>query len=186
MHEQTLANPIRLTYQDYCALPEDGMRYEILNGDLFMSPSPQTHHQRVVGRLFRILSDHVESRGLGEVFVAPFDVLLGEHDIVEPDLIFVATANRTIVTEKHIRGAPDLLVEIVSSTRPDYDVRDKRAVYARCTVPWYWTVEPEHRRLTELRLVGGAYQLEAESVGETTFRPALFSGLSIPLSRLWA
>ena len=120
------------------------------------------------------------------MFIAPFDVLLAEHDIVEPDLIFVATARETIVTDKHIRGIPDLLIEIVSPSRPAYDLRDKRAVYARCGVPWYWLVEPAERRLTELELKGDAYRVSAESTGDSTFQSGLFTELSIDLARLWA
>lgn len=186
MHDQITAQPIRLDYGDFCALPDDGKRYEILDGALCMSPSPGTPHQRVSLRLARLLADHVEDRQLGEVFIAPFDVLLAEHDIVEPDLIFVATAREAIVTDKHIRGIPDLLIEIVSPSRPEVDVRDKRAVYARCGVPWYWLVAPTERRLTELELKGDAYRVNVESTGDSTFQSGLFTELQIDLTRLWA
>jgi len=185
MSETLAPNVIRLNYRDYCALPEDGRRYEILDGDLFMSPAPGVNHQRILMRLARILADHVDAAGLGEVFIAPLDILLGEHDIVQPDIVFVATANQVVVTEKHIRGVPDLLVEITSPSRPELDTRDKRVVYARCGVPCYWIVDPSERRVSELKLAGGGYVAASEPAGDTIFRPALFPGLAVDLSRLW-
>jgi len=136
-------------------------------------------------RLARILANHVDAAGLGEVFIAPLDILLGEHDIVQPDIVFVATANQAIVTEKHIRGVPDLLVAITSPFRPELDTRDKRFVYARCGVPCYWIVDPSERRVSELKLAGGRYVAAGEPPGDTIFRPALFPGLAVDLSRLW-
>ena len=90
------------------------------------------------------------------------------------------------MTDKHIRGIPDLLIEIVSPSRPEVDVRDKRAVYARCGVPWYWLVAPTERRLTELELKGDAYRVNVESTGDSTFQSGLFTELQIDLTRLWA
>ena len=186
MHDRLVAEPIRLNYQDFCALPDDGKRYEILDGDLLMSPSPREIHQRVLGRLFRILSGHAEKAGLGVVYIAPFDVILSENDIVEPDLIFVAETNRSIVTDENIRGVPDLLVEVLSSTRPELDTRDKRAVYARCSVPFYWIVDPENKHLTELQLVEKAYAVVSELTNKDSFQPRLFTGLTINLERIWS
>lgn len=186
MHDRLVAEPIRLNYHDFCALPDDGKRYEILDGDLYMSPSPRTVHQRVLVRLGRLLSDHVDGKRLGEVFFAPFDVILSDNDIVEPDLIFVTDANRSIITEDNIRGAPDLLIEVLSRTRPELDTRDKRAIYARCGVPFYWIVDPHKRRVVELQLVEKAYATVAELSEKDTFKPRLFPELTIPLQRIWA
>ena len=185
MPEPLVAEPIRLTYEDFLALPDDGKRYEILDGDLYMSPSPRTLHQRLLLRLAIILGEHVRCKGLGEVFIAPFDVVLGDNDIVEPDIVFVSEANRSIITEENIRGVPDLLVEVLSPTRPQYDLKNKRAVYARCGVPFYWIVDPEGRRLTELQLLDRAYAIVGELAGKPTFEPRLFPGLGIDLERLW-
>ncbi len=186
MAERGVAERTRLTYEDFCALPDDGKRYEILDGDLYMSPSPRTLHQRATGLLYRILSEHVETHGLGEVFIAPFDVVLSKNDIVEPDVIFVSTARRPIITDDNIRGVPDLLVEVVSPTRPAMDTRDKRHVYERCRVPFYWIVDPDERRVTELRLTGDHYETASEPRGSDSFTPQLFPDLTIELERLWA
>lgn len=180
------AEPTRLNYSDFCALPDDGRRYEILDGNLYMSPSPQTSHQRVLRQLGYCLHAHVEKHELGEVFLAPYDVVLGDNDIVEPDIIFVGHANREIIQKENIRGIPDLVVEILSPTRPTFDTLDKRNVYARCGVPYYWLVDPQHQRLTELQLAEKAYNVLAELTGPAVFQPRLFPGLDIDLARVWA
>jgi Uma2 family endonuclease len=118
----------------------------------------------------------VERDGLGEVFVAPYDVLLGEHDIVEPDLVFVSTQRASII---------NLLIEVLSPLRPEYDTQKKRARYAASGVPWYWIVDPERPCVTELRLSSGDYEAAPETVGSGTFVSRLFPTLSIPLAPLW-
>jgi Uma2 family endonuclease len=123
---------------------------------------------------------------LGEVYIAPFDVILSESDIVEPDVIFVSNARRAIITEDNIRGVPDLLVEVVSPTRPAMDTRDKRNVYQRCGVPFYWIVDPDQRRVTELKLTGDHYETASEPQGTASFTPQLFPDLIIAIERLWA
>jgi Uma2 family endonuclease len=186
MHDRLIAEPIRLTYEDFCALPDDGKRYEILDGDLYVSPSPFTAHQAVVGNLFVMLTDYVRSRKLGRVFVAPYDVVLDRHDVVEPDLIYVSKANATIITHKNIQGSPDLLVEVLSDSTRERDTRDKRNIYARCGVPWYWIVDPEGPRVMELKLLERAYAVVADLSGEAVWTPALFPESTIRLPELIA
>ncbi len=186
MHDRLTAEPIRLTYEDFRALPDDGKRYEILDGDLYMSPSPITQHQRFVARLHVILTLHVNQHRLGEVFVSPYDVVLGRHDVVEPDLLFVARENSQIVTAKNIQGVPDLLVEVLSDSTRERDLRDKRNIYARCGVPWYWIVDPEGPRVMELKLMDRAYAVVAEVSGKANWTPELFPNLAIGLPELTA
>lgn len=176
MHDHLVVEPIKLTYEDFCALPDDGRRYEILDGESFMSPSPLTRHQRVVVRLLVLLSEHARSYGLGEVLVAPTDVVLDEHNIVEPDIIFVSKARSAIVTEKNIQGAPDLLVEVLSPGTALRDTREKRQIYARCGVDWYWIVDPDGPSILELRRSEAAYARVSEVSGSSPFRPGLFPG----------
>jgi Uma2 family endonuclease len=185
MHDRLVAEPIRLTYEDFCALPDDGRRYEILDGDLYMSPSPATLHQRVVGNLYAILREHVRRHGLGEVFIAPYDVVLGTHDIVEPDVIFVSRARAAIVTEKNIQGPPDLLIEVVSPSTAERDTRDKRNLYARCGVDHYWLVDPESRSVLELKRLEAAYATVSRTEAGQVFRPGLFPGLEVAPAALW-
>ena len=104
---------IRLTYDDYCLLPNDGKRYEIIDGELFVTPSPRTAHQKVVTNLCYYLADFVKEQELGEVYVAPLDVVLSRFDIVEPDVLYISKARATVLTENNVQGAPDLVVEVL-------------------------------------------------------------------------
>ncbi|MCP4251397.1 MAG: Uma2 family endonuclease [bacterium] len=185
MHDRLIPERIRLNYTDYCALPDDGKRYQILDGVLHVSPSPRTIHQRVVFRLGRMLAGYAESHDLGEILIAPMDVLLGDEDIVQPDVIFISRANAAIITEDNIKGVPDLLIEVLSPTRPELDTRDKRQVYARCGVPFYWLVDPVARTLTELELVDEDYGTVVVCQAGDTFSPRLWPDLSIDLNKLW-
>lgn len=146
----------KLTYADYLRFPDDGLRRELIDGEVHVTPSPNTRHQRIVLRVARLLASHVEERGLGEVFVAPFDVVLSEHDVVEPDVVFVAAADAGILTDANIRGAPTLVVEVLSDEKRDR--RLKRDLYARSGVAEYWIVGPEADRFEVYRLVEGGYE----------------------------
>jgi Uma2 family endonuclease len=99
-------HPTRLGLAEFLTLPEDGKRYEILDGDLFVSPSPNTKHQKIVLRLSSLLYTALELNGLGSVLTAPYDVVLADHDIVEPDLLFVRKRRIRIIGEQRIKGAP--------------------------------------------------------------------------------
>lgn len=185
MHDNLVGMPIRLTYTDYCALPDDGRRYEILDGDLYMSPAPIPVHQRILLNLVSDLRTHVRASKLGEVFISPIDVLLGDHDIVQPDIVFVARDQSTIVAAKNIKGSPDLLVEILSPSNTERDIRDKRNIYSRSGVDWYWIVNPEDGTVLELQRVDAAYAEISRPARRMQFTPKLFPGLSIDMNSLW-
>lgn len=144
-----------LTYQDLASFPDDGLRREILGGELIVSPTPRTRHQDVVLRLGVALFQHIEVHGGGRVFVAPVDVVLSERDVVEPDVILVADSQREILTEQNVQGVPALLVEVLSDSRIDR-VR-KRDLYVRFGVPEYWIADPEADRVEVHRLAGDRY-----------------------------
>lgn len=185
MHTTMRPEPIRLTYADFCALPEDGRRYEILDGDLFMSPSPGESHQTIVLNIAIFLREHLRRNKLGRVYVAPFDVILDEHNVIEPDVLFVSNANNGIITAQNIQGSPDLLIEVLSPTSVERDTRDKRNLYARCGVKNYWMVDAEERSLTELELIDRAYAVAHVTKGVDVFRPRLFPGLEVQPADLW-
>lgn len=185
MYRQLTPERIRLNYRDYCALPDNGQRYELLDGDLKVSPSPKSLHQAVVGRLFERLARHVTERELGHVFVAPLDVLLSENDVVQPDLLYVSAANVSIIHDSNIRGAPDLVVEVLSDANPELDTRNKRQVYARCGVPFYWMVDPWGKELTELQRIGRDYAEVTRCGRGDTFIPRLFPELILEMDLLW-
>jgi Uma2 family endonuclease len=175
------------TYDDYLLFPEDGRRHEIIDGDHYATPSPNARHQRVSRKLLLALGNFLERHPLGEVYDAPFDVVLSETDVVQPDLLFVAAPRLSIITEKNVQGAPDLVVEIVSETTRRTDEIIKRKLYERCSVREYWIVDPELETANVYRLseegFGRASHLSREA-GDALASP-LLPGLSIPLASLF-
>jgi len=133
----------KMTYAQYCLLPEDGKQYEVIDGELFMTPAPRPKHQRIVLRLAEELSRFVRENSLGEVFVAPVDVLLEQHTILQPDVLFIRKDRLAIVKEEAIEGAPDLAVEVLSPSTFYKDLRKKMTAYSQFGVQEYWIVDPE-------------------------------------------
>ena len=139
-----------------------------------MSPSPNRAHQRIDAKLGWRLAQFVEERDLGEVFSAPFDVVLSDTNVVQPDLLFVSKEQAYIVTEDNIRGAPDLVVEIISPSTIERDRSLKRALYARYGVREYWLVDPDIRTVTVLLLDEGAFvEIARYGAGQTLTSPTL-------------
>jgi Uma2 family endonuclease len=149
---------VRLTYEDYAALPDDGRRYELHEGELSVTPSPGLSHQEILGNVFAILRSHVNATGLGKVFVAPVDCILENVTIVQPDIVFVETARHSIMSERGIEGAPTLVVEVISPSSGGIDRRRKRQLYARYAVPCYWIVDPPARRIEAYQLAQDGYR----------------------------
>ncbi len=138
------------TYEDYYSL-DDGRRYEVLDGRLRdVTPAPGTPHQRYSRNLEILLHTRVAAEGLGFVYHAPIDVILDEHDVVQPDILFIQRQRRATIRERGIFGAPDLVVEIVSPSSVHYDYVVKKALYERCGVREYWIVDPAHRSVDVL------------------------------------
>ncbi|MBC7347002.1 MAG: Uma2 family endonuclease [Clostridia bacterium] len=179
------AGRILLTYEDYCALPNDGRRYEVLEGVLCVTPSPSTRHQRISRRLELILALHVEENHLGEVFYAPMDVVLSPHNVVQPDLIFIGRERNHLITDKNIAGPPDLVVEILSPASAETDRRLKAQLYARYGVDHYWLVDPDAETLEEYCREGDVFVHIGTYQGLVTFVPRCFSALSLDLARVW-
>ena len=133
---------VRFNYQDYLQLPED-KRYEILDGELYVVPAPNTRHQRISKRILLALIRQAEEKGLGEIFHAPFDVVFSEENIAQPDILFVCKERLSILTEANLPAAPDLAIEILSPGTRKKDLAVKRKIYARFGVREYWIVDPE-------------------------------------------
>ncbi|HHT9121020.1 MAG TPA: Uma2 family endonuclease, partial [Candidatus Hypogeohydataceae bacterium YC41] len=138
-----IVNPkIKFTYEEYKHLPlEDTRRYELLGGELVMIPSPLEPHQRVSANLEFILMRYVKEKKLGRIYDAPFDVILSEEDVVQPDIIFISKEHLSIVKKEGIRGAPDLVIEILSPTTADRDKVTKLTLYGKYGVQEYWIVD---------------------------------------------
>lgn len=183
--ERPPAGRIVLTYEDYCALPDDGRRYEIIEGDLYVTPSPSRSHQEFAANLLVVLKPFVTARRLGEVFIAPFDVIFEESSVVVPDLLFVTRERAGIITDRGVRGAPDLIVEILSPGTARRDRVEKAKLYARHGVSHYWLADPEVRILEVYELTEGQYRRTASLADDDSFSPSLFPGFTVALSSLW-
>ena len=146
------------TYEDYAAIPEDGHRYEVIGGVLYMSPSPNRRHQKIVRKIARYLEDFVENPELGEIGMAPLDVELGHKNVVQPDVFVVLNKHFDRLTETRIIGAPDLVIEVASPGTAKYDRRKKQAAYASAGVPEYWVVTPKNQTIEVLVLEGRSYR----------------------------
>jgi len=130
------------TVDDVRAMPDDGRRYEVIGGELFVTPAPSPRHQTVLGRMYVALFTYVERHRLGRAWVAPLDVVLGPMTLVEPDILFVGAARLSVVTERDVSGAPDLAIEVLSPTTVRTDRGRKRALYQEQGVGEYWVVDP--------------------------------------------
>jgi Uma2 family endonuclease len=174
------------TYKDYLELPHDGKRYEIIDGELYLAPSPTTKHQRSTLRLSMSLDSHVRPRRLGEVFIAPYDVILASDAIVQPDVVYVSRARRSIITEPNVQGAPDLVVEVIlpSSTRRDQEI--KRDLYAKYKVPHYWLVHPVEEWIRAYELgEDGSYEPVAGAHKDEAFSAPPFPDMTVQISERW-
>ena len=179
----------RLTYQDFLQFPDDGLRHEIIDGEHYVTPSPNLRHQDLVLRLGMSIGLHVEDRPeRGRVFVAPFDVVFSFHDIVEPDVIFVAPDQLDILTAKNIQGTPAMVVEILSASTRKRDQQLKQRLYDRMGVREYWLVDPERNAVSVYRRdTDGSFPLIASlsSAEHDTLETPLLPGWSVELERLF-
>ncbi|MDW8331834.1 MAG: Uma2 family endonuclease [Cyclobacteriaceae bacterium] len=149
--------PPRTIMEVYQMLPE-GTLAEVINGLLYMSPSPATNHQRIIGNIFFKLKLWIEQNQSGEVFIAPFDVYLDEEaNVVQPDIIFISSAKSKGIRSNGFYGTPDLIVEILSPGNPRHDLEIKKELYERFGVTEYWVVNPDTREATGFFLQGKVY-----------------------------
>jgi Uma2 family endonuclease len=174
-----------LTYEDYAALPDDGRRYEVHDGELSVTPAPGTPHQEVSGNLNEVLRAHVRERGLGRVLYAPLDVILADTTIVQPDLIHVDPSRDAFVTQRGIEGPPTLVVEIISPSTARIDRVTKTQLYARYGVPYYWIVDPDARAIEAYALAEGGYRLAATARGSAPIPLPPFPDLALVADSLW-
>ena len=154
-----------LTAADLSDLPDDGMRYELIWGELHVSPAPEIRHQVAVANLMEILQAKITQVGNGMVLSAPLDIQLDENNVVQPDLIVVSVENRSAIQGAAFSGVPDLVVEVLSPTSRRRDFVLKSVLYARNGVPEYWVVDPESERIHVYTLEGTAYAEQPTSDG---------------------
>ena len=174
------------TYEDYLRLPDDGRRYEIIAGVLYVTAAPRFNHQYIVGELFAALHRYVREHQLGVVIPAPFEVLLpGIASPVQPDLLFIRTERQPPPEATSFKGTPDLIVEVLSPSTARRDRVVKFWAYERAGVPEYWIVDP-HARLVEVYVLQeGVYTLHGQYVGEETLSSPTFPDLTLPIQELF-
>lgn len=182
------AEPIRFTYEDYVAFPDDGRRHELIDGEHVVTPAPTRRHQELSGRLVFALYDYVHNHPVGVVYSAPLDVILSNTDVVQPDIVYVSNDRREVLGT-WIHGAPDLAVEIVSPSSRRLDEMTKRRLFDRFDVREYWVVDPEIEvvkvyRRTEAGALARAAELTRED-GHVLDTP-LLPGFALPLRELFA
>ena len=178
------SRPTTHTYEDYLNTPDDE-RWELLRGELFMVPGPNTTHQRITFRLARILGDFVEQRGLGEVFIAPYDVLLSQTNVLQPDIVFVSREQQSIITEVNIQGVPALVVEVISPSTASKDRESKREIYAESGVREYWLVDPDTHTISVLALHGKEFQEAGQFAVPDTLSSPTLPGLALDLAHIF-
>ena len=175
----------RLTYEDYVLFPDDGKRHEIIDGEHYVTAAPFVWHQRIVVRLTLSLGVFLQQHPLGELLVAPTDILLSPHDIVQPDLLFISNERSGITKDANVQGAPDLVIEILSKSTRRLDRVVKRGAYERWGVLEYWMFDP-FRKGTDVweRSAGGLLRSLSAAAGDVLTTP-LLPGLEIPLAEVF-
>jgi Uma2 family endonuclease len=174
---------IKLTYEDYCLIPEDGRRHEIIDGEHFVSAAPVPYHQTLSRRIQFQLYTQVEEQGLGEIYDAPIDVEMSRTDIVQPDLAVILNRSKHLVTRVRIQGAPDLVVEILSESTSRLDRGKKKERYARAGVPEYWVVDGGARIVQQFVLAEQEYELAGEHGERVSF--LALPGVCVDLTKVW-
>jgi len=174
---------IKYNYQDYLQLSDD-RRYEIIDGDLFMVPFPNESHQHVLAYTFNCLFNYVRKNMLGYVYCAPFDILFSEEDVVQPDIIFVSSENAKVITKDNIKGAPDLLVEILSPSTSKRDMGIMKKLYARHGVREYWIVDPKNEMVEVLSLKGLEFESKLHGV-QDCLHSRVIKGLTVEVKEIF-
>lgn len=171
------------TVEDYLALPMD-VRAELIDGELYLMPEPTTTHQDVVGSLYMHLRLFVDSEDCGRVFVSPVDVYLTSGDIVQPDVVFITSANEDSIGDM-IRGAPTIAVEVVSPSSPERDRFVKKMLYRANHVSEYWIADPQSESVEVFRLESDRYVPAGWFTRQTTLTSRLLPGFALPLEQVF-
>jgi Uma2 family endonuclease len=175
-----------LTYRDYEALPDDGRRYEIHDGELSVTPAPTPQHQLVSGALFVALSAWLQAHPGGRFIYSPLDVILADTTIVQPDIVYLAPDRLDRISHRGIEGAPTLAVEVLSPSTRRIDRNIKRGLYARYRVPFLWLVDPDARTIEAFELANDRYVLVSAVSGASAVDIPPFTGLRLVPETLWS
>jgi Uma2 family endonuclease len=179
---------VKLTYADFVHFPDDGKRHELIDGEHYVTPSPNTRHQLTLGNLHLMIGTWLQDHPVGQVFLAPYDVVFTPFDVVEPDLLYLSNERAArVITELHARGVPELVVEIASKRTRRRDETVKRRLYERVGVSEYWVVDPEIRGVRVYRRTEGGFAraIELSKEASDVLTTPLLAGLEIPPVRLF-
>jgi Uma2 family endonuclease len=174
-----------MTVHDYLLLPDNGPRFQLVDGQFHMAPAPNTYHQIVSRNLQYILMDFLETNPIGEVFDAPFDVYLSDVDVFQPDLCVFSKQQLNYLNERGATSAPWLVVEILSPSSVRLDRGPKREVYARCGTRELWLIDPDKKEVAIYDLREDAERPAKVLKESDTIQTALFPGLEVPLARVF-
>lgn len=181
---------VRLTYDDLVRMPDDGLRHELIDGEHYVTPTPEYRHQSIVTKLVTHLGWFLQEHPTGELMVAPFAIVTPDHEnSVEPDVLYFSNERAHILTPKHLRGAPDLVVEVESPSTRQRDRTVKLKFYSTIDVREYWRIDPDERTVAVYRRDELANALPATPVivrpPENLTTP-LLPGLSLRLDIIFA
>ena len=174
----------KYTYQDYAKLPE-GAPYQLIDGELVMTPAPTTYHQRILRRILISLSEFIDSHRMGEVLCAPIDVYFSETETYQPDIIYVSKNRIAIIAEEKVEGPPDLIVEILSPTTAYYDLRHKKQTYEQHDVQEYWIVDPMEKSIEVYENKKKSFELFKKYDRTDVLQSPLLKGLNLDLSKVF-
>jgi Uma2 family endonuclease len=173
------------TYQDYLELPDDGKRYEIIEGELIMSPAPSTIHQMTKGNFYFHVRKFIEKEKLGILFDAPTDVLMSNTNIVQPDIFFIFHKNSSIIKEANIIGVPDLINEIISPSSGYYDLIAKKEIYETFGVKEYWIVDPLKKRIEIFVNNENKFELHQRLERQGILKSVILQGFQLDLKNIF-
>ena len=179
---------VRLTYDDFVHFPDDGKRHELIDGEHYVTPAPNQKHQVIVGNVHLAIASWLEGHPVGRIFLSPFDCVISDTDVVEPDLLFISSARvPEILTAQHVRGTPDLVIEITSRGTRRRDETIKRRLYEQSGAQEYWVIDPEIDVLRVYRREGALFTRPVELSRESgdLLRSPLLPGLDLPLVRVF-
>ena len=179
---------VKLTYDDFVLFPDDGQRHELIDGEHYVTPSPDLRHQKILGNLYLEIGGWLESHPIGQAYLAPFDVVFTQFDVVEPDLLYLSNERATaVLTDANVQGAPELVVEIGSPSTRKRDETIKRRLYERAGVSEYWIVDPEVDVVRVYRRLADGFDRPVElrlDKGDVLTTP-LLPGLELALERVF-
>ena len=181
-----IAEKKKYTEKNYQLL-EEGAPFQLINGDLIMSPSPILLHQLIVGKLYNLISNFIaKTNSGGLVVLSPMDVRLDEENIFQPDLLYISDERKSELVQDHISGAPDLIVEILSPSTAYYDLKEKKDFYEHYGVKEYLIIDPKRFDAEVYVLTENRFELRQKEKQNGTINLNTLPGLQIDLQKLFS